>query len=933
MKIKILVLLMLSGFFVDGQTNKAEERSISAKKQSSYSENVHMYICIEALKLLKDRFPNHDFSKFDARIGTMNQCGSRPWQVGTITAGACREDIEDVVYGIRGPFGLYASCTHFWNADDRTGGDHSLTHLQNVGYFPNSYSKMTKFISGDWHSWDNGNRLFIDYLTPVGVLRFSYHTRGLFSFYKTKRLWLESYINTAGQEYYIGEERQVGNDMADDIAFEIFGRMLHHPPDNTVAAHAHGDVHIPLPYSYDCYHEFIDEGGYELFTWQSAKAAGGFINPYEQPEDPMRYLLYTCNQIGDHYPSGPDCGAIPQEFAGDNNLPGGTYPILDNYYQTLGPAPLNIQSPYEEGTYCFNHAIRATAGMMYWIAVESGLIPPDPMSLPVINSFSKNLSDNMIYRSDTLEITCNASGYGLSYNWFYKTCRPENFCNAPIPGLKFISNTASDKFKIINTGFNNRWTCSFYDSLCNGIGGGTDYENPLDLIIGVNITNQWGITTQYYNFNTMDRFTPQQTLRPPPPPPYSGCPVLYVHDGAKYIAENDLLNTSTFERNAGTIINDKVIITKELKVDDNDSSVTLAVKETGGDEDKFDKFTLYYVDHPAGINAGITQNGDIVLYEQKKIVPPFAAEKSGTDVTGILKYDSLYGEKVTGDVNDKLSVTFKKSTHKNSKSIFAVQSKHGLIIDPEHRERGPQVPVAKDIAGSVSFRDASGNYNYRETDISKRLDRSEILICPPFNTDISGVELTWKNKFGISYAGIIEMTDAENSLQETQLISATDSKTGSIIEKVKEKDDEVSESDSTSYIELRFKVPEKAPPGMIRTYIFSTDGFYVKNDFNSQHDNHRISENIEDDFKLEQNFPNPFNPSTKISFNLKKAAHVTLKMYDVSGKEVATLADEQKESGAYELTLNAEMLSSGIYYYTFIVNGEIVETKRMVLLR
>jgi len=86
------------------------------------------------------------------------------------------------------------------------------------------------------------------------------------------------------------------------------------------------------------------------------------------------------------------------------------------------------------------------------------------------------------------------------------------------------------------------------------------------------------------------------------------------------------------------------------------------------------------------------------------------------------------------------------------------------------------------------------------------------------------------------------------------------------------------------------------------------------------------------EFDLSQNYPNPFNPSTKISWQSSVSSWQTLKVYDVLGKEVATLVDEYRIAGSYEINFNANSLSSGIYFYK-LTAGSFVETKKMILLR
>jgi hypothetical protein len=85
-------------------------------------------------------------------------------------------------------------------------------------------------------------------------------------------------------------------------------------------------------------------------------------------------------------------------------------------------------------------------------------------------------------------------------------------------------------------------------------------------------------------------------------------------------------------------------------------------------------------------------------------------------------------------------------------------------------------------------------------------------------------------------------------------------------------------------------------------------------------------------FALEQNYPNPFNPTTLISYQLPVASNVLLKVYDVLGREVMTLVNERQEAGAYNFTLNASSLSSGVYFYR-LQAGRFVETKKMMLVK
>ncbi|MGI0014695.1 MAG: T9SS type A sorting domain-containing protein, partial [Nitrososphaera sp.] len=85
-------------------------------------------------------------------------------------------------------------------------------------------------------------------------------------------------------------------------------------------------------------------------------------------------------------------------------------------------------------------------------------------------------------------------------------------------------------------------------------------------------------------------------------------------------------------------------------------------------------------------------------------------------------------------------------------------------------------------------------------------------------------------------------------------------------------------------------------------------------------------------FELRQNYPNPFNPSTTIKFSLPSSSRVTLKVFDLLGKEIATLVDQDLTPGRHETLWDASGIESGVYFYQ-LRTGEFVETKRLVLVK
>ncbi|MGB4851814.1 MAG: T9SS type A sorting domain-containing protein, partial [Ignavibacteria bacterium] len=81
------------------------------------------------------------------------------------------------------------------------------------------------------------------------------------------------------------------------------------------------------------------------------------------------------------------------------------------------------------------------------------------------------------------------------------------------------------------------------------------------------------------------------------------------------------------------------------------------------------------------------------------------------------------------------------------------------------------------------------------------------------------------------------------------------------------------------------------------------------------------------------NYPNPFNPNTQINFIIPNDSFVRIFVYDISGRKLATLTEEYKKKGTYKIKFNSNKYSSGIYFYSLIINNAIVKTNRMLIIK
>lgn len=85
-------------------------------------------------------------------------------------------------------------------------------------------------------------------------------------------------------------------------------------------------------------------------------------------------------------------------------------------------------------------------------------------------------------------------------------------------------------------------------------------------------------------------------------------------------------------------------------------------------------------------------------------------------------------------------------------------------------------------------------------------------------------------------------------------------------------------------------------------------------------------------FRLSQNFPNPFNPSTTISYSIPKQSHVEMRLFDMLGREVATIVSKEQSAGDYKVQFDGSSLPSGVYIYT-LQAGQFRDSKKLLLLK
>jgi len=211
--------------------------------------------------------------------------------------------------------------------------------------------------------------------------------------------------------------------------------------------------------------------------------------------------------------------------------------------------------------------------------------------------------------------------------------------------------------------------------------------------------------------------------------------------------------------------------------------------------------------------------------------------------------------------------------------------------------------------------------------------KTKIILVLSLLSSIISAQNPYSNQPGIKNNQIvlelsnISSTESANNL-EVKLIKKSDHLTFNQTEKLIENITQGEETELAFTFNVEYNIG-KTEADTIEFLITDNKSIYQTKQFILQY-------SVPTEYKLEQNYPNPFNPETRIRYQVSSISPVTLKIYDILGNEIATLVNEQKEPGYYEVDFSATggafQLASGVYIYR-LQAGQFVSTKKMMVLK
>lgn len=462
------------------------------------------------------------------------------------------------------------------------------------------------------------------------------------------------------------------------------------------------------------------------------------------------------------------------------------------------------------------------------------------------------------------------------------------------------------------------------------------------------------------NHNCETKYSAFYKVQPLTTLPPGGCPWLYVLDSIDFLPDNNILHRSELNENIGVDITDKYVLKIQPYFNDDpeDNTCSIKIHETEEQTNSFfDNVKLHVIDHPLGSEVGVTENNDIVIYYPNPTSPSYALNNN-EDVTSDLQYGTP-GSVVEGDEGyvttaeysyaDAYYLNLKKNIYRVLANAFngfrnALKEKNNrgdnpigadsvaIIFDPYDSDFNPIVNKNMD-AGIISAFDYDNQYESGDIYFSKRQYRSDVVIPLDKDLSIDYISINWNQDYSLSHLAVCTFYYDGYSEEELTLTEAT--KDGEVLtQQLSQIDQDYAEMDNTSDIILKFQKPvDSVQAGWVRNYVFEVNGRYVTELGDNPMVNNPISgDNIlPKEYKLYQNYPNPFNPVTTIKYDIPTDGKVTLKIYDLLGKELYSFSNFMK-AGYYSFDFNASHLASGVFFYS-INAGDFIQTKKMLFIK
>jgi hypothetical protein len=407
--------------------------------------------------------------------------------------------------------------------------------------------------------------------------------------------------------------------------------------------------------------------------------------------------------------------------------------------------------------------------------------------------------------------------------------------------------------------------------------------------------------------------------------PLPSCPVLFVHDGTDFVVENPLL-TACEHSNYTEVVSDFYHVSNHVEA--SDGVVRFQLREMEEEITYLHDIELITIDHTSNSRVAVAVGGQIAVYEDV-VAPLSAVDHRDVDVLAPISAEDgdLYVSREPGS----LVVTFPASGVSSNLLGFSSIRKNMCPFKPDGSV--VESPHSPNEIG-IEYLDEFGNWVEGPAMPSRVNPEQTVIGCDPITVgeqDAITVRISWSDHYSVDVVCRYEPSDDDvesHSWTVSECVRTTQQGYRNTHEILRTGSPIVLKKSET--LEFAFDINAPLALGMARDYVIRAVGRY-------QPDYSVYTNLLPGQFQLYDNYPNPFNPSTTVAYDLPVAAHVRLEVYNLLGQHITTLVDESQGVGHYETVWDSKddygnAVASGVYFYR-LTTEEFVESRKMMLLK
>jgi hypothetical protein len=403
------------------------------------------------------------------------------------------------------------------------------------------------------------------------------------------------------------------------------------------------------------------------------------------------------------------------------------------------------------------------------------------------------------------------------------------------------------------------------------------------------------------------------------------CPVLYAYDGSQFVEENTILTACELTGYTETVTDYYHV---SSSVPDDNGVVSFQLRELEDEITYLDDVELMTVDHRADTRVMCAVDGKVLTYD-RFIEPTSAVDDLGRDcLRSVVSED---GVRFSAQGSGHLVLTFPGSDGRAAFDLSPARKAKPCLIPKADADGGSDTPVPDKL--TVEYRAEGGEWTAFPA-IPPRDKMSQVHVFSDkigIGPDAITIRISWEGAYAADVVRQVVLSEEMPTIARHSISGAHLTKSGSI-EKISSLTHnggplQLSKGET---LEFEFETQPLRDRALLRDYIIKATGRY-------EPDYSIHTQLLPNRFRLHDNFPNPFNPTTTISYDVPAPAKVKLDVYNLLGQLVRTLVHESQDAGHYEVVWDGldgdgNEVASGVYFYRMVSNS-FVESKKMLLLK